>query len=133
MLNALVTNSDEVGLRTFEIGAGAGAYLSPKFIQQAFKNYFSSIDSLKEEPLQQAFETYLSVITIHPFENGNGRTARLAADFYLFKNNILPVSFKSPVLSHVALVKNNVKRSKDESYLKFLKAVENSYNLVFSA
>jgi len=129
-LNSSLTNGPSV-VRDFEIGTGAGTYLSCQFVVPALDSHLARLEIFNGHPLRQAFETYLNLVTVHPFQNGNGRTARLAADFYLFKNGFLPVCFESPVRSHVALIKNGVLRLKDEAYLRFLQAVENSYHLVY--
>jgi len=131
-INTAITGSQS-DFRDFEIQTGAGEYLSSDKVSEAFKTYANTMETFKEDPLRTAFETYLTIVTVHPFENGNGRTARLAADFYLLGHSYLPVCFKSSIQSHVALVKNNVKRSKEESYLKFLEAVKNSYQLVYGS
>ena len=132
-LNTAITGSKSNGFRDFEIQTGAGEYLSSDKVSEAFKTYANTLETFKNDPLRTAFETYLTIVTVHPFENGNGRTARLAADFYLLGHGHLPVCFKSSIQSHVALVKNSVKRSKEESYLKFLEAVKYSHHIVYGS
>ena len=86
--------------------------------------------SIKKTPLKKAFEIYLSIVTIHPFVNGNGRTARLAADWILMSSGYLPVCFDSPIQSHVAVTLNQPLRNREVSYCKFLSAVEKSYEIL---
>ena len=49
-----------------------------------------SSDFKAQHPIVQASEVYLRLIDIHPFSDGNERTARLLMNYYLMMNN-LPV------------------------------------------
>ena len=40
-------------------------------------------------------ESHWSFLRIHPFDDGNGRTARLLANYALLRNNLLPIVIKS--------------------------------------
>ena len=40
-------------------------------------------------------ESHWSFIHIHPFDDGNGRTARLLANYALLRNNLPPIVIKS--------------------------------------
>lgn len=118
-------------MRELEIKTGAGEYLSFCDVPDATRKMLETVKSFSH-PLRKAFEIYVQMVTIHPFENGNGRTARLAADFYLLSRSYLPVCFLNSYHSHMALVKNQVKRQKDHCFSVFLESVLRSYEVVKS-
>ncbi len=44
---------------------------------------------VQDDPFQQATAYCISLITLHPFKNGNHRTSLLSADLFLQKNNFI--------------------------------------------
>lgn len=46
------------------------------------------------DAIQLAAWTHAEFVRIHPFPDGNGRTARLIMNYQLMKNNFLPISIK---------------------------------------
>lgn len=54
------------------------------------KNFLCSIKEL--HPVELACWTHATFINIHPFKDGNGRTARLMMNYQLMKNGYLPIS-----------------------------------------
>ena len=46
------------------------------------------------DTIQLASWTHAEFVRIHPFPDGNGRTARLIMNYQLMKNNFLPISIK---------------------------------------
>jgi hypothetical protein len=81
-------------------------------------------------PLHTAAAVYISVVTIHPFTNGNGRTARLGADRVLLEHGFLPLCFLSPIAAHVAQMQGGPPRSPLLALRRVLNAVEESYATV---
>lgn len=86
-----------------------------------------------------AARVYICLVTIHPFENANGRVARLAADAVLLGAGYLPLSFASPIASHVAqmsAVRTDEPpppaRDAERSIVLVLDAIESSYTTVSS-
>lgn len=112
---------------------GAGEYLSPHYLESAWKKFEEGLSQSRWDHERLAFETYLHLVTIHPFEDGNGRVARLCADFYLLKAEALPLIFPSPFQAHVAMVKNLVPRDKDQVYLGYLQQRAHLYEKVTKA
>jgi hypothetical protein len=56
-----------------------------------------------ESAVVRASRIYQWLISIHPFTNANGRTARIAADYVLAEAGYLPTVFPSPLSFSVAL------------------------------
>ena len=129
-INQSLTDSQSE-LRDHRIFTCDEEYLEPEHVPAAvetLKGYSEGF--LKNSPLAFGFYLYLWGVTVHPFENGNGRTARLLGDYKLIQNGFLPMCFQSPVYSHVAITYNGRHRNIEGSYLKFLGAVINSYEIV---
>lgn len=59
----------------------------PYQMQQLVKNYNKSI----LHPVEPAARLHVDFLKIHPFVDGNGRTARLLMNFELMRNGFLPV------------------------------------------
>lgn len=116
-------------LRSVPIYSGDMEYLPHEFVEQGLEIWQQKLQQ-DLHPLLKAFESYLGVVTIHPFDNGNGRTARLSADWELMSHGFLPVCFDSPIQSHVAVTLNQPLRNKNSSFLKFLRGVEQSYSIL---
>ncbi|MBC7531908.1 MAG: hypothetical protein H7318_10040 [Oligoflexus sp.] len=73
---------------------------------------------------------YIWVGNVHPYTNGNRRTARLFADSILMGDGYLPICFETQVGGHV--VKGYAQRELilENSVLRCLKAVERSYRII---
>lgn len=116
-------------VRNFEIYSGGSEYLPPENLQEGLSQLERVLES-ETSALARAFQIYLYLVTLHPFENGNGRTARLAADWGLLQDGYLPLTFDSPIQSHVAVTLGSPPREKCSSFFKFLAAIKSSYDIL---
>lgn len=130
-VNMALTGKGSSEFRDYEMRGADGEYLSAAYVKEMITAYLQTLTKFTH-PLRIAFETYLNIVNIHPFENANGRTARLCGDFYLLKNEYLPCCFLNSYHSHVALLKNEIPKSKDQSFVKYLEAIVRSYHLIES-
>lgn len=122
----LVSNLHEI--RSGEIFAGPWQYLESTYLDIVKKEFRDKILS-RSNSLFKAFEVYIWLINIHPFKDGNGRTARICADYILLGNGFLPLCFDSSVSSFVANVLGGKKKSKKECIKKTLNALKRSYQI----
>ncbi len=69
----------------------------PKFVITDMKNYFKEYDKLKKQlhPLELAAWAHWKLVRIHPFQDGNGRTARIIMNFVLHKNGYAMIDIKT--------------------------------------
>jgi len=69
----------------------------PKFVQTDMKLYFKEYEKLKKElhPLELAAWAHWKLVRIHPFQDGNGRTARIIMNFILDKNRYAMIDIKT--------------------------------------
>jgi len=76
-------------------------YLPPNYkeIPDLMKKFVKSIDELNEtlHPVTLAATLHERIATIHPFIDGNGRTARLVMNLYLLQNGY-PIVIIPPIL-----------------------------------
>lgn len=125
-LNALVTDGAGVVRRGAVYSCGQ-EYLAAEHVLGELHALDAHVTaSVRPAPVIAA-TIYVSVVTIHPFENGNGRTARLAADRVLLGAGYLPLCFLSPVTSHVAQMRSGPRRDPERCVLRVLAAVAESY------
>ncbi len=64
---------------------GTPAYIPPEYkdLSNLIDDLFKYINSSSDHPLIKAALLHYQLVTIHPFEDGNGRTARILSSYYL--------------------------------------------------
>ncbi len=126
-------NRNEISpLRTYPLFGAEGEYLPPELVPAQAALLDKRLSRSHGDPLQDAFVAYAGLVTIHPFSSGNGRTSRLLADAILLANGWLPISFPSPVQSHVAQSIGGMQRSTEGAYATFLRGMIFSYESTLS-
>lgn len=66
---------------------------SPNDMYRQIKYFYSDLDSRHfDNPIELAAWTHAEFVKIHPFVDGNGRTARLIMNYQLMSAGFLPVS-----------------------------------------
>lgn len=82
-------------------------------------------------PVLFASKIRQSVVSIHPFENGNGRFSQLLADLYLLREGYLPQSYDDPLMGMVAgLHDQRAFLTPHIAFLYLQRTVLNSYELL---
>ena len=122
-------------------------YLPPNYkeIPDLMKIFVTSIDELNEtlHPVTLAAKLHERIATIHPFIDGNGRTARLVMNLYLLQNGY-PIIIIPPILrnDYIALIRlanvgnvepffnfiSFVEYESSKDYLRLLKHFQKSKN-----
>ena len=69
----------------------------PKYVITDIKNYFKEYKVLTKElhPLELAAWAHWKLVRIHPFQDGNGRCARIIMNFILNKNKYAMIDIKT--------------------------------------
>jgi Fic family protein len=69
----------------------------PMLVIPDMKNYFKEYAKLKKElhPLELAAWAHWKLVRIHPFQDGNGRTARIIMNYVLHKNGYAMIDIKT--------------------------------------
>ncbi len=105
------------------------AAFETKFAETPLLEASHDPENQRKVSLTQAFVAYAGVVTLHPFDDANGRTARLLADVFLLRAGWLPLCFLSPVESHVASTVGGRHRHVDAAFETFLRGVKNAYEI----
>ncbi len=86
----------------------------PAEMKELQKWYSNEVQAL--HPVQRAALLHIKFVKIHPFTDGNGRTARLLMNLELMKNGYLPIIIKKDnrVQYYDALDKAHVKEEYDD-------------------
>lgn len=87
------TSPNSVQLKNGSIHEYASPEETPALMGDLLNWYNSYIDKL--HPVQLAAEFHYRFVCIHPFDDGNGRVARLIMNYILLKNNYPPAIIKS--------------------------------------
>jgi Fic family protein len=77
---------------------------APYLVAKQMEDYFSWYESNKNKlhPVVLAAEMHEQLVTIHPFVDGNGRTARLVMNLILLKHGFLIANIKGDAKSRMA-------------------------------
>lgn len=96
-LHALLTENIIVGgiYRNSEVRISGAGFTPPAgnemYVQ--IKNFYEDLNfKTYLNPIELAAWTHAEFVRIHPFEDGNGRTARLIMNYQLMTHDFLPVS-----------------------------------------
>jgi len=54
--------------------------------------FFRNLEQFEGTPLERATYAHASIAKIHPFVDANGRLAKLVLNYFLMKNDFLPIS-----------------------------------------
>lgn len=67
---------------------GTPAYIPPEWneVPKLLEDLISYINTSADHPLIKAAVIHYELVTVHPFEDGNGRTARIISSYYLSLN-----------------------------------------------
>lgn len=130
-INGLLNNQEVTDFRAGEIFSANWQYLPKKDLDLAWKEFEEKV-LIQPNSILRSCEIYIWLVTMHSFENGNGRTARLVADWSLLEQSYLPLCFDSSVASHVAVVIGDKLRDKKSSIKKTLSAILRAYEISLS-
>lgn len=64
---------------------GTPAYIPPEYseVESLLNELISYVNNSSDHPILKAAIIHYQLVTIHPFEDGNGRTARILSNYYL--------------------------------------------------
>lgn len=90
--------------------AGSTLFVHPELVQGTLREGFKRV-ALLEDPFAQALMAMFVVTEVHPFEDGNGRTARLAMNAYLTQASacriIIPTAYREDYLLPLKALSRN--------------------------
>ncbi len=94
----LLSSSKALGaLRRIPVGIMGTTYTPidiPQVLKDEFEIFLKKLSMIKN-PFEQALFILIFIPYLQPYEDGNKRTARVACNIPLLKNNLIPISFKN--------------------------------------
>lgn len=93
VISGMTNSRNEGALRTIDVEI-TGAELQPPAwadVPTLLEAACADAEALQAHPVAVAALMHWAIARIHPFEDGNGRTARLIQDFLLMRGGFLPV------------------------------------------
>lgn len=83
--------------RKFDVTVSGAAFQPPSWatIESSMDLMTEQLNASTHHPLIMGAWAHWVVARVHPFQNGNGRTARLVQDFFLLRGGLLPVGIPS--------------------------------------
>lgn len=134
-INSLMTENPKASIRSVDIFIGPHKACAPEQLP-AFLTYFyeNILPSHKHShPLIAAALTRYWLVSLHPFEDGNGRTSVMICDWLLLNNNYLPLSFQRQLDAVIATLQNaRASATPGMAVIKSLKSVLHSYQVVLN-
>lgn len=89
--------------RTTNVRIGGANTIPPSWehVREDMKFFISDFNNKKDEmhPIELACWVHAEFVRIHPFIDGNGRTARLLMNYILMSFGFLPISIKPSIVS----------------------------------
>jgi Fic family protein len=64
----------------------------PEILNEEMEKFIKNLECFNSDPISLAVYTHAELVRIHPFIDGNGRTARMLMNFILMKNGFLPIT-----------------------------------------
>lgn len=95
-------------------------------VSEQMQNLVKWYQNFEGHPLERAARLHVDFVKIHPFIDGNGRTARLLMNFDLIKSGYQPVIFKASdrLTYYEALDKAHTSNNYDDFFAMTAKAEE---------
>lgn len=134
-----VENPGKIRSTIVRTSGGWGAlYPPPQYLERLMPEFFDWFnkglllcESGSKNPLIFAAEVYQRIVSLHPFENGNGRACRLLMDYVLIRFSLPPPLLGKDVNVAVFPLKD-AQISNEEVVNKILSGVMRSFGVLFS-
>ena len=102
---------------------------NPLKVPELMKEFVKFINSKTDNVIQKAIDAHFRFVSIHPFIDGNGRTARLLLNLLLLKNGCYPIIIRPrDRRNYLKTIEKGQLKSDLTSYNEFMfKTLNNSY------
>lgn len=129
-INSLMTENPQATVRSVDIFIGSHKACAPAHLSKFLSYFYENILPANEQthPLISAALTRYWLVSLHPFEDGNGRTSVMICDWLLLSKNYLPLSFERQLDAVIATFQNGrTTATPGQAVIKSLKSVLHSY------
>lgn len=117
--------SSQSGLREKFVQGGNSSYPPAEDLPELWE-IFCERQQTPNSPILNAAEVYQWLVTLHFFEDANGRLARLCADFVLLSSGLLPLSFPTDVAGFVSALAEPTFYTTDDAVVRICEGIEHS-------
>lgn len=99
---------------------------NPLKVPELMEDFYKWLsENIKSEPIT-AIMAHLKFVSIHPFTDGNGRTARLLMNALLLKFGYAPIIVRpTDRKKYLAVIENYQTKNDEETYIKFMLRILN--------
>lgn len=119
--------SPRSGLRKKFVQGGNSSYPEAEDLPGLWKIFEDKLShQTADTPILNAAVAYQWIVTLHFFEDANGRLARLCADYILLAGGLLPLSFPHDVAGFVSALAAPSFFSTDDAVARICEGIENS-------
>lgn len=117
-----------------KVAGSSKEFAEPHMLQDHIDTFMQWLHTSKEEPFIMAADAHLKLVTIHPFIDGNGRTARLLMNLLLIRAGYTPALILPEDLSaYIAALQQADTGNKDAYYTVIAQAVERTLTMYIDA
>nr|BFD59118.1 hypothetical protein CKG001_12250 [Bdellovibrio sp. CKG001]BFD62496.1 hypothetical protein BdHM001_11770 [Bdellovibrio sp. HM001]BFD67602.1 hypothetical protein HAGR004_26240 [Bdellovibrio sp. HAGR004] len=132
-INAILLKRPAGSLRDRPVFVGTQQACPVGELKEGFLRLESEILKADLDPFRKAALAQYWLISLHPFEDANGRTAVMIADWILGLGGYLPMSFESKLDALVGVFENQrASATPGAAIIKLLKNLQRSYQAVLS-
>ena len=125
------TNAGRLRNTPVRISGSTTILPNPLKVPELIDEFIYWLQSTKDHPVQVATDAHYKLVTIHPFVDGNGRTARLLMNFILIQAGFPPAIIKKEERNRylTALETGQTKGNVDAYYELIYDAVDRSLDI----
>lgn len=119
--------------RTKSVQGGNTIYPETESLPELWKIFTGRLEETHlKTPILAAAEVYQWIVTLHFFEDANGRLARLCADFILLSAGLPPLSFQNDVQGFVSALAEPEFNSVDDAVTRICNGLSHSAEILAS-
>lgn len=128
----------ELRQKSNDVSSVSGDYVSGHMVEKQVDEFFAWLDDAlhqcdenKANPIQVAASVYQRLVSIHPFNDANGRTSRMVMDYVLQRYGLPPVGLNDVNLAIYGVpIREGLPESSDQAVLQMMQGLENTYRLL---
>jgi len=124
-LLARIDDANAGKLRTVPVRiAGSTSVMpNPVKVPELMDDFIVWLNENHTHPAEKAIEAHYRLVTIHPFTDGNGRTARLLMNLILIREGYRPLIIpKESRHDYIASLENRQTKGEENDYIEFMLA-----------
>ncbi|MDG0815328.1 Fic family protein [Bdellovibrio svalbardensis] len=132
-INAMMRQQTEASIRAVDVFIGPHKACAPEELPKFLSYYYENMLPLDKHshPLVAAALSRYWLVSLHPFEDANGRTSVMIADWLLLSRGYLPLSFERKLDAVIGSIDGSrVSATPGQAILKTLRSIFHSYQVV---